>query len=256
MGPASIPERGEGGAVAAAPSSSIPERGVGAAALPSSMSGGGGGRGDLLVLELPLSDGGWPRTLLMEKRAEMEEEEEGEAPSEGEGPVMVATSGSGGGAGGGGGLVGLHNLGNTCFINAPLQCLSHTPILRGACWWWWLCVCVFVCVYNTQPNHWFYLPSLVPLLPSPHIYPNTHPLISPTPSPPHLTSHLTSSHPFPLPSHPVTPQTTPTDYFLSRAYLRDLNATNVLGSQGKLAHLFHTLLQVVFHSFVYVCVYV
>ena len=30
----------------------------------------------------------------------------------------------------GDGIVGLYNMGNTCYINSPMQCLSHTPIFR------------------------------------------------------------------------------------------------------------------------------
>jgi ubiquitin C-terminal hydrolase len=66
------------------------------------------------------------------------------------------------------GLIGLHNLGNTCFLNSPLQCLSHTPLLK--------------------------------------------------------------------------------EYFLSKAYLRDVNTTNKLGTQGRLAALFYTLLNELWRS--------
>jgi len=30
----------------------------------------------------------------------------------------------------GDGIVGLYNMGNTCYLNSPIQCLSHTPIFR------------------------------------------------------------------------------------------------------------------------------
>lgn len=125
-----------------------------------------GGR-DLLVLEIALDNGLWPRTQLMEREREriMAQAQQGNN--------FTPSSSSGSSDGGGAttaaqgmeqtrGLVGLHNLGNTCFINTPLQCLSHTPLLK--------------------------------------------------------------------------------DYFLSKAYLRDVNTTNKMGSQGRVAHLYAQLL--------------
>jgi len=115
---------------------------------------------DLLVLEIALDNGLWPRTQLMER-----EREKVMAQTQQAGFLSSSSSSSLDGSQGAEqtrGLVGLHNLGNTCFINTPLQCLSHTPLLK--------------------------------------------------------------------------------DYFLSKSYLRDVNTTNKLGSQGRVAHLYYQLL--------------
>lgn len=59
------------------------------------------------------------------------------------------------------------------------------------------------------------------------------------------TPTLTHSASFQKPPTPIpTHDETPPDYFLSRAFLRDLNTSSALGSRGRLAHHFHTLLQV------------
>jgi len=77
--------------------------------------------GQLVVLEISLHDGTWPRSQM---QAELEAEElnsdsEAEAlPDESETLFSI-----------GDGLKGLHNLGNTCYLNSALQCLSHTPVL-------------------------------------------------------------------------------------------------------------------------------
>jgi hypothetical protein len=68
----------------------------------------------------------------------------------------------------GDGVVGLYNMGNTCYLNASIQCLSHTPIFR--------------------------------------------------------------------------------DYFTSKAYVHDINITNPLGYQGKLAQVCGTLIDAIWRQ--------
>lgn len=69
----------------------------------------------------------------------------------------------------GDGIVGLYNMGNTCYLNASIQCLSHTPVFR--------------------------------------------------------------------------------DYFTSKAYLRDINRTNPLGHQGRLAQVSAVLINSLWKNF-------
>lgn len=104
---------------------------------PTSSSAGGGGNagagGDTAaVLLLELKDGAtgkWPKGVDGTRTT---------------GVVAAGGAGDGTGKGGGDGggddsktdgstgdgIVGLYNMGNTCYLNSSIQCLSHTPILR------------------------------------------------------------------------------------------------------------------------------
>uniref|UniRef100_A0A7S3V7L3 ubiquitinyl hydrolase 1 n=1 Tax=Chaetoceros debilis TaxID=122233 RepID=A0A7S3V7L3_9STRA len=64
-----------------------------------------------IVVELKDEEGGWPSSQKEVKYDEKNRHEEQTSPL-------------------GVGIVGLHNMGNTCYMNSSIQCLSHTPILR------------------------------------------------------------------------------------------------------------------------------
>lgn len=103
-----------------------------------------------LMLELRNEDGSWPRLKASMLVGATEDEEGGDKIDEKDDEVAL-----------GDGIVGLYNMGNTCYLNSSIQCLSHTPILR--------------------------------------------------------------------------------DYFTTKAYLRDVNTTNPLGHEGRLAQAFAVL---------------
>lgn len=65
-----------------------------------------------IVLEMKTSQGNWP--------SENDEEFDGD---ENDSEQDISSSL-------GDGIVGLHNMGNTCFMNSSIQCISHTPILK------------------------------------------------------------------------------------------------------------------------------
>jgi len=100
-----------------------------------------------LMLELRNENGTWPRS-----KASSEGDDGQKGDGTGEEKEEIAL---------GDGIVGLYNMGNTCYLNSSIQCLSHTPILR--------------------------------------------------------------------------------DYFTSKSYLRDINTTNPLGHEGRLAQAFAVL---------------
>jgi hypothetical protein len=78
---------------------------------------GSGLQGIKLLLELKDEESGkWPRGLDGKSWSFMEQKREGALQRE-ESSV-------------GDGIVGLYNMGNTCYLNSSIQCLSHTPIFR------------------------------------------------------------------------------------------------------------------------------
>ena len=78
----------------------------------SRLGGDQGGSNITLLLELKDEETGlWPRGV-DGKRWSFRDKEESAAPDTGDG------------------VVGLYNMGNTCYLNSSIQCLSHTPIFR------------------------------------------------------------------------------------------------------------------------------
>lgn len=77
--------------------------------------------GIVIMLEVKRDDGIWPCAGAIESA---------HPPSSSNSRTANRLDNEGINSGGGDGIVGLHNMGNTCYLSSSMQCLSHTPLLR------------------------------------------------------------------------------------------------------------------------------
>lgn len=75
----------------------------------------------VIMLEVKRDDGIWPCSEAMESA---------HPPSSSSSRAANRLDMEGINSGEGDGIVGLHNMGNTCYLSSSMQCLSHTPLLR------------------------------------------------------------------------------------------------------------------------------